>query len=146
MTKPEKALIIDDNRKYTSLMRTRLERLGIEVEHMLSSKTGIEHLQKDDPNRYGIILTDITMETQVSGIFLTRKIRRLGFKGCLVIYSTGFNFPAVLGLSTMFFKILGADALIPKDGLINGKPKLKTISTNQKLDFIRKALIEDDSQ
>ena len=133
-------LIIDDNRKYTSLLRDRLEKAGCTVEHVLSSRKAIEHLNGDDPNHYQIIITDITMETQVSGILLTRKIRKMGFKGCLVIYSTGFNFRIVLWLSILFFKLFGADGLIPKDGLIDGKPKLTSISRNPLLQKIAASL------
>lgn len=133
-------LIIDDNRKYTALLRERLEKTGCTVEHILSSRQAYEHFSGASPNSYQIIITDITMETQVSGILLTRRIRNMGFKGCMVIYSTGFNFKIVLWLSVLFFKLFRADGLIPKDGLIAGKPELTRISRNPLLGTIASAL------
>ena len=133
-------LIIDDNRKYTALLKERLEKAGCSVEHILSSRQAYELFSGENPNSYQIIITDITMETQVSGIFLTGRIRRMGFKGCLVIYSTGFNFKVVLWLSVLFFKLFRADGLIPKDGLIAGKPKLTQISKNPLLCTVAAAL------
>jgi len=135
-------LVIDDNKKYARLMREKIGRSGCRIEHMLSSQAGIEHLKNGKVNCYEIIITDITMETQVSGILLTRRIRRMGFKGCLIVYSTGFNSPFVLWISRLFFKLLGADGLIPKDGLLNGRPKLQPISHHPLLKIINSALNE----
>ena len=80
------------------------------------------------------------METQVSGILLVRKIRKMGFTGCIIIYSTGFNFPIVLMLSRIFFWIMGADGLIPKNSLIDDKPFLTMISHHKYLAIINESL------
>lgn len=134
-------LIIDDNKRYTSIIKTRLEEQGCEVEHILSSKASLEHLANIDANHYQLIITDITMETQVSGIQLTYRIRhKINFRGCLVIYSTGFNHPFVLWMSKLFFRFLGADGLIPKNGLLKGRPKLAAISKNPLLKMVSQAL------
>ena len=137
---PIPALIIDDNRKYTALLQQKLEDTDCTIEHKLSSAAGIGFLTSGDPNRFRIIITDITMETQVSGILLTRRIRRCGFRGCLVIYSTGFNFRIVLWLSKFFFRLLGADGLMAKDGFLDGTPILTKISDNTDLALIESAL------
>ncbi len=135
------ALIIDDNFKYTSMLTDRLVGRGCRVEHTNSSKAGKDRLNEVSSNHYDLIFTDITMESQVSGIFLTPEIRRMGFKGCLIVYSTGFNFPAVLGISRLFFWILGADGLIPKAGLIRGKPQLVSMTKKPLLNFVKEALV-----
>ena len=138
---PERTLIIDDNRRYTKMLQERLEQQGCKVEKVLSAQDSIKHLSIVEPDHYQIIFTDITMETQVSGIGLTYRIRRrLGFKGCLIIYSTGFNFPAVLWISKLLFRAIGADGLIPKNGLIDGKPRLTAISKNPLLRLVETAL------
>ena len=133
-------LIIDDNRKYTALLQQKLDKADCTIEHKLSSAEGISFLTSDDPNRFRIIITDITMETQVSGILLSRRIRRSGFMGCLVIYSTGFNFRIVLWLSKFLFRLLGADGLIAKNGFLDGEPKIIKISDNDDLSIIESAL------
>ena len=134
-------LIIDDNKKYTSMIRDRLEKSGCAVEHALSSRSGFDLLSGQQPNHFDIIITDITMETHVSGILLVRKIRKMGFTGCLVIYSTGFNYPIVLLLSRIFFRIMGADGLIPKNSLIDGEPFLTRISRHKHLAIIDESLM-----
>lgn len=134
------ALIIDDNFKYTSMLAEKLERKGCMVEYSQSSEEGKLRLNEVPFGHYDLVFTDITMESQVSGIFLTPKIRRMGFKGCLIVYSTGFNFPFVLALSRALFRILGADGLIPKAGLINGRPTLSSISGNPLLKYVEEAL------
>lgn len=134
------ALIIDDNKRYTAMLRERLERTGFAMEHKLSSQDGREHLMEGDANRYGAIITDITMETQVSGILLTYRIRKMGYKGCLIIYSTGFNTAVGMWASAALFKILGADGLIAKDRLKAGVPKMVRLSKHEMLEEVDKAL------
>ena len=133
-------LIIDDNRRYTSMLRDYFEAAGGTVEHVLSSEAGREYLRKNNPGDLDIIVTDITMETQISGILLVRRMRRLGFRGCLLIYSTGFNFTSVLHLSRLFFGLMGADGLLSKASLAGGKPELWAISRCPMLEWARGAL------
>ena len=129
-------LIIDDNRRYTKMLRERLEQASCKVEHVLSSRESLSLLKKTDPNNYRLIVSDITMESQVSGIFLVMKIRRMGYHGGLVIYSTGFNFLLVNLISRPFFRLLGVDGLIAKKGLKNDQPKLIKLSDHPALDTL----------
>jgi CheY-like chemotaxis protein len=137
-------LIIDDNRRYTAMLKDHLEKQGCLVEHILSYQEGLKHLRNIDSNHYQLIITDITMETQISGIILTWQIRHLHFDGCLIIYSTGFNFPMVLGISRLFFHLLGADGLIPKNGLKTGNPRLTLISKHPLLKLVEKAFVSEN--
>jgi CheY-like chemotaxis protein len=134
-------LIIDDNRRYTAILRERLEKQGFVVCHELSSQAGFAHLKELHPEHYDIIITDITMETQVSGIYLTWLIRRLGFKGCLIIYSTGFNTPVGLWASKLFFQAFRVNGLIPKNGLKAGFPKMTVVKPHRLLETVEKALV-----
>ena len=136
----KKVLIIDDNKRYTAMLQERFEKNEYTIEHALSSKAGIDLLKQHKQDYFDIIVTDITMETHVSGILIVGKIRKMGFKGCIVIYSTGFNYPIVLKLSWLLFKILGADGLIPKNSLIEGQPFLSRISRDHHLESIDKLL------
>jgi len=122
------------------MLSNYLKTAGCEIIHSLSSREGIKALENYGSSYFDIIFTDITMETHVSGILLTPRIRRKGFKNCLVIYSTGFNYPLVLLISKIFFKLLGADGLLPKDSLKEEKPKVTAISRDKRLDFIKSAL------
>jgi CheY-like chemotaxis protein len=134
-----KTLIIDDNKRYTAMLCAKLELCGCEVEHASASKIGLEMLRQKSPGYYHLIISDITMESQISGILLAPKIRALGFKGCLIIYSTGFNFHLVLMLSRLLFKILGADGLIAKNGLSADRPELIKLSGHPLLNLIHHA-------
>ncbi len=71
---------------------------------------------------YEMILTDITMETQTSGLWFIRKVYKDGFSGVKAIATTGFDVPGVLPIARWILpKFAGISFLIPKKPLRNGK-------------------------
>ena len=115
------ALIVDDNDDYTAMILTHLEPLGYRFERARSASEGLETFSQSGSNRFSLIVTDITMEGQTAGLKLIRQIRRSGYRGVLMVASTGFNIPIVLHLSRIFLALWGVDLLVPKEPLRAGK-------------------------
>ncbi len=125
----EPALMIDDNDDYARLLQEHLEPRGYKFDRAWSAREGLETLLKTGVEKYTLIVTDITMENQTAGLRLIRKIRRNGYRGVLIVASTGFNIPFVLRLSRPFLTIWGVDVLIPKEPLKQGKLVCKAVSS-----------------
>lgn len=110
----EKVLIVDDNDRYAKALTEHLQRRGAEVERARSAKEGIKAL-KERAAAYSCVITDISMETQLSGLGVLRRARKLGFRGLLVTASTGLD--SRIGYLVNRF-VLGTlyrcDYLIPK--------------------------------
>jgi len=62
------------------------------------------------------------METQTSGLFLVRKIFKSGYKGNIIIATTGFDFPGVMFFSKYILPFFaGVGWMIPKVPLKRGE-------------------------
>ncbi len=120
MNQPEPALLIDDNDDYAGMILSHLEPRGFRFDRARSAREGLEILAQTGSQKYTLIVTDITMEGQTAGLRLIRKVRRAGYRGVLIVASTGFNFPFVLHLSRPFLTIWGVDILVPKEPLKRG--------------------------
>ena len=96
--------------------------MNYKVEFVKSAKEAHTILSEKGWNFYNVIVTDITMESQLAGILMLRKIFKNGFKGTIIVASTGFDFPGVTTLSRMFLGTIGVNYIIPKGSINNGKP------------------------
>lgn len=123
------ALIVDDNDDYTTMLLSHLKPAGYAFERARSASEGLKRLQEVGPAYYTLILTDITMEGQTAGLSLIRRIRKTGYRGVLMVASTGFNSRLVLNLSKPFLVLWGVDILIPKEPLKSGKLNCVAISS-----------------
>lgn len=70
--KASKIVIVDDNTDYLFTMKTFLSRNGFEVETAPDGQSGIELIQKEQPN---LIILDVMMETTFSGFEVCRQVR-----------------------------------------------------------------------
>lgn len=125
----EPALIIDDNDGYADMLVGHLAPRGYRFDRARSAGEGMAELVKAGPRGYSLIVTDITMEGHTAGLRLIRKIRRHGYRGVLIVASTGFDFPLVLHLSRPLLTIWGVDVLIPKKPLKSGKLACQPVSS-----------------
>jgi len=114
------ALIVDDNDTYAKMLLSHLEPLGFRFDRAESASEGLEALKQQGPSHYSFVVTDITMEGQTAGLKLIRRIRRHGYKGVLMVASTGFNSPFILHLCRPFLALWGVDLLVPKEPLKAG--------------------------
>ncbi|MCB1179164.1 MAG: hypothetical protein KDK36_16390, partial [Leptospiraceae bacterium] len=77
--------------------------------------------EKFQEKTYHTVITDITMETQTSGLWLARKIYKSGYKGNIIIATTGFDVFGVMGISKFILpKFAGVGWMIPKVPLKKG--------------------------
>lgn len=107
-------LLVDDNDRYAEAIEGHLRRRGTVVERVRSAEEGLAILREKAADFDGVI-TDITMETQISGLRILSRARRLGFRGVLVTASTGLDSRLGYLLNRFILgTIYGCDYLIPK--------------------------------
>jgi CheY-like chemotaxis protein len=113
-----KVLIVDDNDRYAYQLKKYLDNLNIFNERAFNAKEGYE---KTRTTTYEFIITDVTMETQTSGLILTRNLYKEGCPSNLIIATTGFDFPFVMKISKYILPYYsGVKWMIPKVPLKNG--------------------------
>lgn len=124
-----RVLIVDDNDRYAINLKKYFDGLGIHSDRAIDAKQGLDFFRNNPP--YDMIVSDITMETQTSGLWMMRKISKSGYNGVLTIASTGFDVPGVMKISSLllvwFCKL---DWMIPKvplkSGLVQWYPTFRT--------------------
>ena len=115
----ESVLIVDDNDRYAKSLTDFFIHLNIPTTRAYTAKDGYEKFKL---NKYTTIISDITMETQTSGLFLVRRIYLEGFSGKLIIATTGFDVPGVMWLGKFFLPwFAGIGWMIPKVPLKKGE-------------------------
>jgi len=127
----KKVLLADDNDRYAKALTENLEQLGVtEIIRAMNAKEAIEILNKEGDSIDGVV-SDISMETQISGLKVLAAARKNGSKRMLAVASTGLD--TKIGYFINYF-ILGlmyrSDYLIPKrpikqNGIINWIPVKK---------------------
>ncbi len=115
----KRLLLVDDNDKYAKILSDYFESRGYKIDRAYFGNEALEILKNKGVNYYSVILTDITMETQLAGLKFLKNARKLGFKGKIIIASTGFNYNFSLMLAPVFLTNLGVDYLIPKVSVLN---------------------------
>ncbi|MDF3821421.1 response regulator [Leptospira sp. 96542] len=118
-------LIVDDNDRYANNLIIYFNKKNIKTDRAVDATSGWELFQKN--SKYDIIVSDVTMETQTSGLWMMRKIHKSGYKGVMAIASTGFDVFGVMGFSAWFLPwFCGLDWMIPKvplkQGLVEWNP------------------------
>ncbi|EMJ60738.1 MULTISPECIES: response regulator [Leptospira] len=114
-------LIVDDNDRYADSLKVWFEKKGFEVIRAVNAAQGWEIYSKDR-NFFHTIVTDITMETQTSGLWMIRKIHKDGYRGNKIIATTGFDFPGVMFFSSFILPYFaGIGWMVPKVPLKEGR-------------------------
>ena len=86
----KKVLIVDDNDRYADNLKAYYSKLGYSCTRAYNAQEGWDLYSKSKTKSNGIsdfdtIVTDITMETQTSGLWMIRKIHKDEFKGIKII-------------------------------------------------------------
>lgn len=116
-------LLVDDNGSYANLLSEYFEKHGFSITWAKSAKEAIEQYNSAEQSKFCCIVTDITMEGQISGLLMLRKIRSLGFQGQMIVASTGFDVPMGKFFTRLFFKSTRIDYLIPKKSVLSNQFK-----------------------
>ena len=114
----KRILLVDDNDKYAGLIEEFFTGRGYTLDRAGTAAEGLEQFNAHPSDYYRMIVTDITMETQLAGISMLRKISRLGYPGTVVIASTGFDFPGVIGMTRVLMRPYGVHFLVHKTTIL----------------------------
>ncbi|MCC6276262.1 MAG: response regulator [Leptospiraceae bacterium] len=116
----KKILIIDDNDRYAENLEKFFKAYpDVQTVRAKTAKEGFDLFQKDD---YHTIISDITMESQISGFTGIRKIHRAGYNGNLIIATTAFDVRGTLFIGKYFLPCYAKVGwMIPKVPLKKGE-------------------------
>jgi CheY-like chemotaxis protein len=111
----KRVLVVDDNKFYAEALTKDVQARGAtDVLRAEDAEEGIRMLGERCEGFDGII-TDITMETQLSGLRVIRHANRCGFPGVLAVATTGIDNAVGLAFNTMIFgHVYKTDYMIPK--------------------------------
>lgn len=123
----EKLLLVDDNDNYARLLHEYFEPLGFSIDRAWNAKEGFDMFSAHPSDYYQVIVTDITMESQLAGLSMLKKIKKKGFGGTVVVASTGFDQPMGMPASRLFLGLYGVHYLIPKTTVKNKQIKFYTL-------------------
>ena len=112
-------LLVDDNDKYAAILDEYFAERGYRSTRAVDAAEGLAKFDEHAPDFFKAIVTDITMETQLAGIFMLGKIHRRGYPGTVVVASTGFDVPLVVPLSRACLRPYGVHFLIPKTTVLS---------------------------
>lgn len=115
----EKVLIVDDNDKYAQALEVYFHSKNIQTDRARTAQEGYEMFRQKN---YTTVITDVTMETQTSGLWFARRIYKEGFKGRIIIASTGFDVLGVMFIGKYLLPFFaGVGWMIPKVPLKAGR-------------------------
>lgn len=114
-------LLVDDNDKYAAILEEYFAERGYRSTRAVDAAEGLAKFDERPLDYFKVIVTDITMESQLAGIFMLGKIRRRGYGGTVVVASTGFDVPMVVPLSRTCLRPYGVHFLIPKTTVLSRK-------------------------
>lgn len=114
-----KVLIVDDNNRYAENLEKYFALKNIETKRAYHAEEGYQMFLKEN---FDAVISDITMETQISGLLFVRKIYKDGYKGKIIIATTGFDFPGVMSVSRYILPLYaGVGWMVPKVPLKKGE-------------------------
>ena len=114
-------LIVDDNDKYARILDEYYVDLGYSIDRAVDGASGYNAVKEKGMEHYQVIVTDITMETQMAGITMLKRLYKEGYRGTVVVASTGFDVPLARPLTKAFLGGMGIDYLVPKTTVLSGK-------------------------
>jgi hypothetical protein len=128
----ETVLVVDDNDRYATNLKIYLDNRNISSERAFTASQGYEMFLASS---YTTVISDITMETQTSGLVLVRKIFNEGFKGKIIIATTGFDVWGVMFLGKYLLPMFGGVGwMIPKVPLKRGEVLFYPTILTKKMD------------
>ncbi|MBN2091275.1 hypothetical protein JW964_16815 [candidate division KSB1 bacterium] len=108
-------LIADNNNFYFSIMSSIYQEHEYYVTRARSAPDAWRLIQQNGLEFYDIIVTEITIESHLSGLVLAVKLKKAGFKNPVYFASKRFNITFTYIVSTGLFRMLGIERLIPKN-------------------------------
>ncbi len=119
-SKRKKLLIVDDNDRYARLMEGFFsQKKSYLIDRANCAQAALSIFAERGYAYYDILVTDITMETQLIGLSMVRELNHRGFRGTTIVASTGFDFPGMITLSCFFLRFLRVHYIVPKKTVID---------------------------
>ncbi|MGE0434172.1 MAG: hypothetical protein AB7K09_11975 [Planctomycetota bacterium] len=117
----QRMLLVDDNHYYLRQISGWFRTLGWDIDAVATAAEATVLVQQRGVDYYAAVVSDISMEMELAGIYLCYTLRRVGFRGITLLASTGFD-----NWFGMFFVRLltpgnGPQWIAPKAGFRNGR-------------------------
>ncbi|MBI3394943.1 MAG: response regulator [Spirochaetia bacterium] len=125
-------LLVDDNDKYAELLTTHFAALGYTIDRAVTGNDGVAKVEEHGIGYYPVLVTDITMESQLAGVTMLGRLQKMGYVGTIVVASTGFDVPLGLPLSRLILRRYGVRYLIPKTSVLKKEPLFYPIKLGSK--------------
>jgi CheY-like chemotaxis protein len=111
-----RVLLADDNDKYAELLTADLEKRGVkEIVRVYDAEQAVVKLNSDEGNTFDAVVTDISMESQISGLKVLKAARSNGSKRILAVASTGLDTKIGMKFNKWFLgSLYQSDFVIPK--------------------------------
>jgi CheY-like chemotaxis protein len=115
----KKLLIVDDNDKYARIFENYFQKIGYsQIDRAVTASSGIDMVNRNGISYYDLIVTDLTMESQLAGLRLIRYLKKNAFPKTVIVASTGFDVSIGMLLSRLYFKNKNVRFLLPKAPLL----------------------------
>lgn len=109
-----RALIVDDNDFYAERVASWLGARGAHTERVASAAAAMRLLARQGA-KFDLVVTDISMETELAGLKVLRYVRCCGFEGRVATSTTGLDSWWGFGINRIVLGVFyRSDYLIPK--------------------------------
>ncbi|MFH0883417.1 MAG: response regulator [bacterium] len=110
-----RVLLVDDNDSYADILSGDLKKRGVEeIFRAYDAKQGVSML-REHGDRIDAVITDISMESQISGLKVLKAARQNGSKRILAVASTGLDTKLGMKLNRWLMGTMyHSDYIIPK--------------------------------
>ncbi len=110
-----RVLLVDDNDKYADILSGDLKKRGVEeILRAYDADQGVAMLREHGDN-IDAVITDISMESQISGLKVLKAARQNGSQRILAVASTGLDTKLGMKLNRWLMgTVYQSDYVIPK--------------------------------
>lgn len=112
----KRVLLADDNDKYAEILIADLEKRGVEeIVRVYDAEQAVVKLTSEEGESYDGVITDISMESQISGLKVLKAARSNGSSRILAVASTGLDTKLGMKFNKWFLgSLYRSDYVIPK--------------------------------
>lgn len=107
-------LLVDDNDRYARILEKYFARYGYRSTRAVYGHEALRIMQEKGVDAFDLVVTDITMESQLAGISMLRKMHAMGLRSPIIVASTGFDVILAKTLGRFWLKRYGVTYLVPK--------------------------------
>ena len=118
-------LLVDDKHHYRRVISEYFARnRGWHIEAVATAAEAAALVAQRPRDYYAGFVSDISMELELSGLYLCYVLRRLGFRGLTILASTGFDVWFGMFFTQLLAIRSGLQWMIPKQGFNTGRVRM----------------------